>query len=59
MTLQQGWKLAKEWYSDRLSPQWVPKTADEAQSAFGQIGLTGKFWELKTVEQPKPRLRRR
>jgi hypothetical protein len=48
LSLAQGWKLAQEWYGDRLSPQWRPKTVDEAQTAFARIGLTGNFWNLAT-----------
>jgi hypothetical protein len=46
LTLSQGWRLAKEWYADRLSPQWRPKTVAEAEAAFKRIGLTGEFWKL-------------
>jgi len=46
LSLQQGWRLAKEWYSDRLSPAWQPKSASEAQAAFARIGLKGEFWKL-------------
>jgi len=48
LSLVQGWKLAQEWYGDRLSPQWRPKTTDEAQTAFARIGLTGDLWNLAT-----------
>ena len=46
MTLGQCWQLAREWYADRLSPDWRPKTAGEAQAAFARIGLKGEFWRL-------------
>ena len=46
MTLLQCWQLAREWYADRLSPNWRPKTADEAHAALARIGLTGEFWQL-------------
>jgi len=46
LTLDQGWRLAKEWYGDRLSPKWRPKTAAEAQTAFARIGLVEDFWKL-------------
>jgi Alkylmercury lyase len=46
LDLQQGWRLAKEWYGDRLSPAWQPKSASEAQAAFGRIGLKGEFWKM-------------
>ncbi len=47
MTLSQGWRLAREWYEDRLSPDWRPKTVAEAEAAFGRIGLVGDFWKLE------------
>ena len=46
LTLHQCWRLAREWYRDRLSPGWRPKTVDEAQAAFRRIGLSGEFWTL-------------
>jgi hypothetical protein len=46
LTLSQGWRLAKEWYEDRLSPDWQPKTVAEAEAAFARIGLLGEFWKL-------------
>ena len=46
LSLAQGWKLARLWYSDRLNPKWQPKSAPEAESAFRQIGLVGEFWKL-------------
>jgi hypothetical protein len=48
LTLRQGWRLAKEWYEDRLDPDWRPKTVAEAEAAFARIGLTGEFWKLST-----------
>ena len=46
LTLSQGWRLAKEWYADRLSPLWRPKSVAEAEAAFARIGLMEKFWKL-------------
>ncbi len=46
LNLQQGWALAKEWYADRLRPDWHPKTVPEAEQAFAEIGLRGEFWKL-------------
>jgi hypothetical protein len=46
LTLAQGWKLAQLWYADRLSPDWRPATADQAQAIFAEVGLTGEFWQL-------------
>lgn len=44
---EQLWRLAREWYRERLSPQWGRKTPDEAQAFFDQLGLTGPFWQLR------------
>jgi hypothetical protein len=41
-----GWRLAQEWYADRLRPDWRPKTVAEAEAAFAKIGLRGEFWKL-------------
>lgn len=46
MTPVQCWQLAREWYSDRLSPSFRRKTVDEAHAIFERIGLTGPFWRL-------------
>lgn len=43
---EQGWRLAKAWFEDRLSPDWRRKTTEEARAVFEEIGLTGSFWEL-------------
>ena len=47
LSLEQGWKLARLWYQDRLDAKWRPKTADEAQAVFAQVGLRGDFWKLQ------------
>jgi hypothetical protein len=47
MSPEQCWQLAREWYADKLSPDWRRKAADEAQAALTQIGLTGSFWNLQ------------
>jgi hypothetical protein len=46
LTPEQGWRLAKAWYDDRLSPGWKRKTPEEAQAVFDSIGLAGAFWQL-------------
>jgi hypothetical protein len=46
LTLDQGWRLAQEWYGDRLDPAWRPKTIGEAEATFVDIGLLGDFWKL-------------
>ena len=47
LSLDQGWRLAQAWYGDRLSADWRPRTLDEAQALFAEIGLHGPFWRLK------------
>lgn len=46
LTLQQGWKLARLWYGNRLGPDWRPKSASEAEAVFAKVGLDGEFWKL-------------
>ena len=38
--------LAVEWWSDRLSPDWRPRTRAESQAILDDLGLTGSFWRL-------------
>jgi len=45
-TLQQQWKLARIWYTDRMDPDWTRRTPEEAEEVFTQVGLTGPFWKL-------------
>ena len=46
MSVEQGWRLGRDWYADRLSPDWRRRTPEEAQRVFEAIGLTGPFWRL-------------
>ena len=46
LSLEQQWRLAQIWYSDRADPDWRRRTPEEAQEVFAGIGLTGSFWEL-------------
>ena len=36
--------LADAWWSNRLAPDWRPRTRDEAQAILDSLGLTGPFW---------------
>jgi hypothetical protein len=45
-TLDQAWRLGKEWHANRLSPEWERASAQEAEAIFSGIGLTGNFWRL-------------
>ena len=46
LTPEQMWQLADVWYRDRADPTWRRRTAEEAESVFAEIGLTGDFWKL-------------
>jgi hypothetical protein len=46
LTVEQQWDLARNWYSNRMSPDWRRRTPDEAQAVFESVGLTGPFWKL-------------
>jgi hypothetical protein len=39
-------ELAYAWWSDRLAPDWRPRTRDENQAILERLGLTGQFWQL-------------
>lgn len=39
-------ELADAWYSDRLSPDWRPRSREESQAILDGLGLTGEFWQL-------------
>ena len=39
-------ELAHGWWSDRLSPEWLPHTRDQNQAVLDRLGLTAEFWLL-------------
>jgi hypothetical protein len=39
-------ELAHVWWSDRVSPDWVPHAREENQAILDRLGLTGRFWQL-------------
>jgi hypothetical protein len=39
-------ELAQAWWSDRLSPDWVPHTREQNQAILERLGLGGEFWRL-------------
>jgi hypothetical protein len=43
-------ELAYAWYSDRLAPDWRPRTRDDNQAILDRLGLSDDFWRL-----PQPR----
>jgi hypothetical protein len=46
LTPQQGWRLARAWFEDRLSSDWRRKTPEETRAVFDSIGLTDPFWRV-------------
>ncbi|MGH2970318.1 MAG: hypothetical protein ACRDK0_14845 [Solirubrobacteraceae bacterium] len=38
--------LARDWYGDRLDPDWRPRTVGQSQAILDRHGLTGPFWRL-------------
>jgi len=46
--LEQTWRLAQSWYTDRLDPGWLRPTPAEAAAMLRDAGLEGTFWALET-----------
>jgi hypothetical protein len=44
--VQTTYDLAVVWYRDRMTEDWDPPSADEAEAVFRRFGLTGDFWKL-------------
>jgi hypothetical protein len=38
--------LAHAWYSDRLAPDWRPRSREQSQAILDAAGLSGDFWRL-------------
>lgn len=45
LTIGQGWRLARDWYYDRLDLNYRSKTPTEIEAIFTRIGLTGPYWQ--------------
>ncbi len=41
------WRLSQDWYGDRLSPSFKPRTVAEAQALLDKVGLTSEYWQLQ------------
>jgi hypothetical protein len=39
-------ELAHAWWSDRLDPDWTPRTRDANQAILDSLGLVGPAWRL-------------
>jgi hypothetical protein len=44
--LSQVWQLARRWYAGRAGEAWNPRTPEEAEHVFADVGLSGEFWRL-------------
>ena len=33
-------------HSDRLPPEWQPRTREQNQAVLDRLGLSGEFWRL-------------
>ena len=38
--------LARDWYGDRLDPDWRPRGPAQSQRILDSHGLAGDFWRL-------------
>jgi len=47
LTVDQTFRLAREWYHDKLKADWRRKTPDQTAALVESLGLTGPFWRLK------------
>ncbi len=39
-------ELAHLWWSDRLDPDWKPRTREQNQAILDRLGLMGEPWQL-------------
>ena len=46
LSLEQLWRLGREWFENRPAPEWRRRTPAEAEALFADIGLEGEFWAL-------------
>ena len=46
VTLDQLWRLSRDWYGGRMTPSARRPGANEMRSIFAAIGLVGPFWRV-------------
>ena len=46
LSVAELWELARAWWSDRLAPDWRPRTRAESQAILDRLGLTDSYWRL-------------
>lgn len=47
LTPEVAWKLARDWYQDKVDPRWRRHTVEETEALFSRLGLDGEFWRLR------------
>jgi hypothetical protein len=47
MTAAKMCEVSNEWWGNRLSPAWQPRTREESQAILDRLGLMGPFWQLR------------
>lgn len=47
LTPDTAWQLAREWYQNKVKPDWRRHTLEEAEALFARLGLTSDFWNLR------------
>ena len=48
VTMDQLWKLATTWYSNRLQADSRRPQPDEMRQIFADLGLEGDFWDPRS-----------
>lgn len=46
LPIEQCWEFTKDWYADRLNPQWEPKTTAKMKVIFQKHEMTDLFWDV-------------
>jgi hypothetical protein len=46
LTLGQTWDLAKQWYHNRMAPDYRGRSIEQVSAIFRQLGLTAPFWDM-------------
>jgi hypothetical protein len=47
ITPDQTWRLARDWYKNKVTPDWRRHTLEETETLLASLGLTGAFWNLR------------
>ena len=47
MSVEQCWRVAREWYSGRQQLDWRPRSSEEAERIFLAAGLDGPHWRVR------------